>query len=229
MDVTEQQLWQRIVEDSCQLARQKIFSLYQNWAAAIAAQWTGKLFIPGAEYEDFVQYANLGLLEAIDGFNPSLGFEFATYARHRIKGSILNSIFRFSEKTANLKRTEQETNQLVSDLLSAQQETNQSPLLALSELILDLSIDYALQNPAIEPDPLMLMGTAYTSPEYNAFADKVSGRVRQLDEPMATILKLYYQQGLNFQQIAEILDLTKGRISQLHKAALSQLRCEHRS
>lgn len=223
MELAEQQLWQQFGGSACKKARDAIFALYQNWAAAQALQWARRVYIPGADHDDFVQYAHLGLLEAIDRFNPSLGFEFATFARHRIKGSILNSVFRFSEKTANLRRTEQETNELVSGLLSASQTAGQGAMAALSELIIDLAVDYALQNLAVEAEPLMLHGSPYSSPEYNAFASKISAKVGQLDEPLSSIIKLHYQQGMTFQQIAELLELSKGRISQLHKEALAKL------
>lgn len=226
MDLAEQQLWQQFGGSACKKARDAIFALYQNWAAAQALQWARRVYIPGADHDDFVQYAHLGLLEAIDRFNPSLGFEFATFARHRIKGSILNSVFRFSEKTANLRRTEQETNELVSGLLSAGQTAGLGAMAALSELIIDLAVDYALQNPALETEPLMLHGSPYSSPEYNAFASKISAKVGQLDEPLSSIIKLHYQQGMTFQQIADLLELTKGRISQLHKEALQRLHAD---
>lgn len=223
MELAEQQLWQQLGALACKKARDAIFKLYQNWAAAQAKQWARRVYIPGADHDDFVQYAHLGLLEAIDRFNPELGFEFSTFARHRIKGCILNSVFRFSEKTANLRRNEQETNELVSGLLSASQSLQQGPIDALSELIMDLAVDYALQNPVQETEPLMLQGSAYSSPEYNAFAGKVTKKVSQLEEPLLSIIKLHYQQGMTFQQIAELLELSKGRISQLHKEALANL------
>ncbi|WP_019677693.1 sigma-70 family RNA polymerase sigma factor [Arsukibacterium perlucidum] len=223
MELAEQQLWQQFGNGACKSAREAIFRLYQNWAASQAMQWTKRVFIPGAEPDDFVQYAHLGLLEAIDRFNPELGFEFSTFARHRIKGCILNSIFRYSEKTANLRRSEQETSELVSGLLSASQSLQQGPFAALSELILDLAVDYALQNPVQETEPLMLQGSAYSSPEYNAFADRIVSKVATLQEPLFSIIKLHYQQGMTFQQIADILELSKGRISQLHKEALAKL------
>jgi RNA polymerase sigma factor FliA len=223
MQLAEQQLWQQLSDTACKKARSAIFARYQNWAAAQALQWARRVYIPGADHDDFVQYAHLGLLEAIDRFKPELGYEFSTFARHRIKGCILNSVFRFSEKTANLHRTEQETNELVSTLLSISKDTASSPFASLSELIMDLAVDYALQNPEVVTEPLMLQGSPYSSPEYNAFASRINSKVSELAEPMASIVKLHYQQGMTFQQIAALLELSKGRISQLHKEALQQL------
>ncbi|HBN89742.1 MAG TPA: hypothetical protein DD408_11340 [Rheinheimera sp.] len=223
MEPAEQQLWQQLGSLACKKARDAIFALYQNWAAAQGIQWAKRVHIPGADYDDFVQYAHLGLLEAIDRFKPELGFEFSTFARHRVKGSILNSVFRFSEKTANLNRSEQETQELVSGLLSAADTSGKNAITALSELIMDLAVDYALQNPVVETEPLMLLGSVYSSPEYNAFAGKITAKVTLLDEPLLSIIQLHYQQGMTFQQIADLLELSKGRISQLHKEALTEL------
>ncbi len=54
----------------------------------------------------------------------------------------------------------------------------------------------------------------------------VASRVAQLEERDQLIMALHYQEGLNFRQIGEILDLTESRISQIHKAIIQALRAQ---
>ena len=70
--------------------------------------------------------------------------------------------------------------------------------------------------------------------DYAAFEDLfrreklrlIADRISDLDERDQIIMALHYQEGLNFRQIGEILDLTESRISQIHKAILLALRSQ---
>lgn len=54
----------------------------------------------------------------------------------------------------------------------------------------------------------------------------IADRISELDERDQIIMALHYQEGLNFRQIGEILDLTESRISQIHKAIILALRSQ---
>ncbi len=54
----------------------------------------------------------------------------------------------------------------------------------------------------------------------------ITSRLRKLDERDQLIMALHYQEGLNFRQIGEVLELTESRISQLHKAIIMALRSQ---
>jgi RNA polymerase sigma factor FliA len=54
----------------------------------------------------------------------------------------------------------------------------------------------------------------------------ITDRIGELEERDQIIMALHYQEGLNFRQIGEILDLTESRISQIHKAILLALRAQ---
>ncbi len=70
--------------------------------------------------------------------------------------------------------------------------------------------------------------------DYGAFEDMfrneklrlVADRISDLDERDQIIMSLHYQEGLNFRQIGEILELTESRISQIHKAIILALRAQ---
>ena len=65
---------------------------------AIAAQLFGRRVADDAEFADYMQYATLGLIEAVDAFDYRRGVKFNTFATYRIQGAIRNCIVNFSER-----------------------------------------------------------------------------------------------------------------------------------
>ena len=53
---------------------------------------------------------------------------------------------------------------------------------------------------------------------------KLATHLKQLKEREALVLQLYYVEELNLEEISEVLEVTVGRVSQLKKSALAQLR-----
>jgi RNA polymerase sigma factor for flagellar operon FliA len=53
---------------------------------------------------------------------------------------------------------------------------------------------------------------------------KLADMLRKLPEREAMIMALHYQEGLTFREVAKVLDLTPGRISQMHTQAILRLR-----
>jgi len=53
---------------------------------------------------------------------------------------------------------------------------------------------------------------------------QLAGLLRQLPEREAMVMSLHYQEGLTFREVAKVLDLTPGRISQIHTQAILRLR-----
>jgi RNA polymerase sigma factor for flagellar operon FliA len=59
--------------------------------------------------------------------------------------------------------------------------------------------------------------------EREELIDKLAEAIRQLSERHRQVILLYYQQQLTMKQIAEILEITESRVSQLHASALFNL------
>jgi RNA polymerase sigma factor for flagellar operon FliA len=66
--------------------------------------------------------------------------------------------------------------------------------------------------------------SAYQSLEYNELQARLAGAVGQLPEKEAMIVRQHYEYGLSFAQIARLLDVSRGRVSQLHRSGMERLR-----
>ncbi len=65
-------------------ARQQMIESNLRLAYKIASGYTISSHYRGFDFADLVQYANLGLIKAVERFNPDAGFHFSTYAKHWI-------------------------------------------------------------------------------------------------------------------------------------------------
>lgn len=218
MTTSEHRSWQSFEQNRDEKSRHLLFQNYYQWACLETRQWQRKLFVAGLEVADFTQYAAIGLLEAIDSFDPKLEIEFVHFARFRIKGAILNEAFRFSERSSQLAAIRRVK-------LTSQHDIEHSlnPLDTLILHIEQMAADFLLQDAAQESPRQWLMGRQYCSAEFSLLKARLLQQLICLDEPTQSLMILHYQLDWSFQQIADELGLSKSRISQLHKSALEQI------
>ena len=188
---------------------------YADWACREAQLWARQIFIAGTEIADYEQYALIGLMEALDQFDLSTEVPFRLFARFRVKGAILNSIFSFSEKAAQLSAARQ------LDADPALADTT-DPLRRVQLQIELLAMRFLLQDSVQEPLH-SVRGMFYSSVEISVLKQKLLHEVLQLAEPEQSLMLLHYQLDVSFSEIAEFLNLSKGRVSQIHKQIIGRL------
>ncbi len=82
--IPEQELWRRVAERRDQAAREELVEMYMPLARRMASRYAG-----GSEpYDDLLQVAGVGLLGAIDRFDPSRGAKFGGFAKPTILGEL---------------------------------------------------------------------------------------------------------------------------------------------
>lgn len=222
-DLAEAALWRQFLEQPGTSVRQKIFERYVNFARRLAREkFHGR---PPGNFElaDVEQLAIEALLQSIDRYEPLRGIPFQTFARSRINGNIANGLSKTSENDAYYNyRYRAERDRLNSLLSDADKETG--AIAALSKLAATLAIGLMLDNqndadglPSAEP-------TAYDTLVWKELDGMLREKVDALSEKEGFVIRQHYRNGVSFNQIALLLGLSKGRVSQLHAAALGRLR-----
>jgi RNA polymerase sigma factor FliA len=195
---------------------------------------------PPLSFEDLVSAGTVGLLKAARDFDASHQAEFKTYAFIRIKGAVLDELRRASllpsnvnrqirtalelsrkiaEQTGSPPRDEDLAQQLgipveeLYELFENARAARFVSLDALSEEQPALS-ELLPADPSDSPDSLL---------EKTELVEELTKAIRELDERRIQIIVLYYQQHLTMKQIAEVLEITESRVSQLHASALFTL------
>lgn len=217
-------LWATLRFDNRQEAREPLFQLYRPYARSIVARHR-HLCIDRATSLDAEQWAYEGLLQAIDSYDPLHGAPFPGYAKRRIIGSIRDGLVQSSEINAQYdakRRLERER------LRSLKEQAGQKPdaIERITEIAVGLAISLMLAETRLvggeeDPDPAP---SAYDSLAWRQTQSQLARAVEKLPEREAYIILNHYEHGLSFAQIADLLGLSRGRISQLHREALLRLR-----
>lgn len=220
----EAALWRHALHDLA-AARDGLFSYYVRFARAIARERFLARRAGNHELGDVEQLAYEGLLQAIDRFEPLRSVPFQAFARPRIFGSISNGLGKYSEAAANSsyhRRTERERLQ---SLMPGSSGPEESPLQQLSKLTATLAIGLILEE--WHHDEIEQVGTteptAYDTLAWKQTELALRDAIEELPATEAFIVRHHYLNGVSFRQIAVVLGLSNGRISQLHGRALGRM------
>ena len=219
-------LWVRLTCDRAQRAREALFNRYAPLARSLARRYA----LRGRDasfMRDSEHWAYEGLLQAIDSFDPLRGAPFEAFARHRIIGAVRDGFARASEIDAQhsyRRRLERERLKSVKDRSGGNKEPD--AIEALAEIAVGLAVGLMLEGTGLiadeqETDPRPM---PYESVAWTQTRAKLAREVEKLSPAEATVIRQHYEHGLLFSQVAQLLGVTKGRVSQLHKSALLKLR-----
>ena len=197
--------------------------------------------------EDLVSYGLLGLIGAIERYDPERDVKFETYAIARIRGAIIDelraldwvprsvrsrardierAIAELEAKLARVPTDEEIAGKLgltTEELDESLSEIGRSSIAALDELwtISGSSGDQVALIDTIEdpeaPDP---QGSLSQTELREAIADSIA----RLPEREKLVVTLYYYEELTLREIGEVLGVTESRVSQLHTKAILRLK-----
>lgn len=220
----EASLWRRSRFEGCVAARETLFTRYLALARAIAGRLARDRRASAADRGDFDQFACEGLLQALDRYDPLAGVPFAAFARRRIAGAIAAGAARLTElgtQFSHRRRVERERIRAL-----AASDAAVDPLAALADLAVGLAIGLMLDGTGIVAanDTADTRPGAYDSLAWRETMALLTAAVDALPDAEAMVIRQHYHHGVPFAEIATLLRLSRGRISQLHRAAIERLR-----
>lgn len=211
-------------------ARERLFGIYYPFARQLAAKRFYGRSGGTIEFPDLCQLASAGLLEALDRYDPGVGAPFKAYASRRISGSILDGIAKMSEVREQISfrnriRTERARSLSVTEV-DAEAMPVADALQALIDVAVGLALGFMMEGDGVyvADDARDTRASAYESLVWKETVKRMIGEIANLPEREGAILRHHYLSGLNFDQIGALLGVSKGRVSQLHKAAIGLLR-----
>lgn len=221
----EEALWRRLRQNGDQEARALLIEAYQPLAKKIAAQLFSARIDEDVEFDDYLQYAELGLIESTDRYDPDNAARFSTYATYRIKGAIISGLEKYSEKREQVAFRKRYLNDRIKSLSAKNKFKNRDTFAELVELTIGMAISYMLEGTGqVDEKQNKDLDTVY---EINAVDEIQRALIRYLDylpERERLIIKYHYFQHVGFDELAAILGITKGRVSQIHKSAILVLK-----
>jgi RNA polymerase sigma factor for flagellar operon FliA len=203
---------------------------------------------PNIEINDLINAGVLGLMDAVEKFEPSRGVKFKTYAELRIRGAMLDSLRELDwaprslrKKSKELSKASQRLQQELGREANEQELCDEmgmglDELFKLTDQLKGLSIgsfyDSSKRYDEDEGDAECLInyypdGTA-TSPyfvfEKEELKNILSEAIDYLPRKERLVISLYYFEELTMKEIGAVLRVNESRVSQLHTKAVLRLR-----
>ena len=201
---------------------------------------------PSVKFDELISAGSLGLIDAIDRFDPTREVDLKTYAAYRIKGAILDELRNMDWYSRSMRKKIQEIEKAVILVESREGRPAED-----SEIAREMEVpleEYFRILSNIHGVALFSLDE-YIKDEYNdsltkkSFGEKILSRddpsenvsKGELNHPVADAIKgrsekeqlvisLYYYDDLTLKEIGHILELTESRICQIHTMALIKLK-----
>ena len=195
-------------------------------------------------FEDLVSVGLMGLLDAIEKFQPGKGAIFKTYAWHRIRGAILDEIRALDwvprsirDKASQLEKAYQVVRQrtgraaeefeVAEELGISQQQLQETlaevgctSILTIEDLMTDEENEEIVNDWLADPYAVDVQEQIELQENKEILAESID----QLPEKEKLVVSLYYNEEATMQEISLVLGITVGRVSQLHSSAIVRLR-----
>jgi RNA polymerase sigma factor for flagellar operon FliA len=197
--------------------------------------------------DDLASSGLLGLIGAIERFDPDRNVKFETYAIGRIRGAILDELRAVDWVPRSVRARTHEIERamaaLEAQLHRAATDTEIAKEIGITETELDSSLadishsfiaalDDAWTSPNSDGNSVALVDTIEDTegPEPPAALDEMETRetlaqtIAALPEREKIVIALYYYEELSMREIGEVIGVTESRVSQLHTKAILRLR-----
>ncbi len=194
--------------------------------------------------DDITSSAMFGLVDAANRFDAGRGVLFKTFAEQRIRGAILDEARRLDWASRTLREKQSRLAEAVEGLeqrlgrppeeeeiartmgLSLENyrqmlgEIGHLGCISLQESLDGTEDGRTLMDSLADPDSLNPLEAI----ERSELTRELAERLEKLSEKERQVIALYYYEELNQKEIAEVMELTEGRVSQLHSQALLKLK-----
>lgn len=238
-------LWRVYRRENCQDARRDLVDLHARIVKYVAGRMA--IGLPHyVEFNDLVSAGLLGLLQAIDNFDPERGIKFETYAIPRIRGAILDELRSQDWFPRSLRRKakmlEEAYGALEVQLGRPATDAEVARRLSINinelddmigEVAVATIVSLDADTSGDDSDNATSLGD-YLADSRSEDIEKVlarqemkeliGARMAELPEKEQLVLVLYYYEELTLKEIGEILDVTESRVCQIHTRAILRLK-----
>jgi len=241
-----EELWKEYKGTNSKVAKDKLLVEYASLVKYIVNRIA--INLPASvNRDDLISSGILGLIRAVETFEPERGFKFETYAGHKIRGAVLDELRAqdwvprsVRQKSREIQRAyaklENELGRMpyddeVSEAMGISQKEFEDMLsdvapttiISLEEAMPDRSTDakeIRIIDTIEDPgsdNPLKEMG-------FNEVKNILKETIANLPEKEKLVIALYHYEELTLKEIGVVLDISESRVSQIHSKAILKLR-----
>ncbi len=238
-------LWQEYRSERTQELRDRLILTYAPLVKFVAGR-VGASLPAHVDEQDLVSYGLLGLIGAIERFDPGREIKFETFAMARIRGAIIDELRSLDwvprSVRTRARQIERAIAALEKELMRAPTDEEIAKKLGvtsdeLEENLHEISRSTVaaldeLWSPSGSGDQIALIDTIEdeAGPDPELFLEQsevkeaLAEAISELPEREKLVVTLYYYEELTLREIGEVLGVTESRVSQLHTKAILRLK-----
>ena len=237
------ELWQEYKKTQVLGLRDELITRYLHLVKYVAGRLA--VGLPShVKIDDMYSTGVLGLIKAIEKYDPTMKNKFETYAILLIKGAIIDEMRSLDWVPRSV---HQKANQIGKAQLALQHELGREPTDGELSKRLGISAEeledlYHRVRPATmipldatvadDPESVSMADriaddkalTSYDMADRNEFNQLLEKAVTELPEQERTVLVLYYYENLMLKEIGQLMGISESRVSQIHSKALHRMR-----
>lgn len=245
-ELTEQELWEEYAKTKSYQVRNELVKRHILFVSHLVGRNINQLPV-GLTRDDLFQFGVCGLIEAIERFDPTQGATFKTYASFRIQGAIKDQIRAYGKYSGGLTRSAVTKAKAINEtvkLLEKKLTRHPSPreiaeamnvslddyitLLSETTIATQVSLDEMVgmgENlsvaQVIKDEKSSIPEETYLVNEYHELLSKT---IDELPKREKMVITLYYFEELTLKEIGYILNVSEGRVSQIHSDAMRKIK-----
>ncbi|MCI8511495.1 MAG: FliA/WhiG family RNA polymerase sigma factor [Lachnospiraceae bacterium] len=242
-DISNEELLKKYQETHDSDMRKELTLRYLYIIKSIALQMRN-VYLGFSQVEDIVNEGVLVLMKALDTYDAGRNAKFETYVSRRIRGRIIDIARKQDWAPRTMRKSCKEIQEKMAEIYAAtgQMPTNEEMGRALNmpmdkvksvmgkmNLFSVLSLDMVMEETREKQQMAGLIpqdSSGQPEEQYleNEFRETLREGIKTLNEKEMTVISLYYVQELNMKEIAEVMQVSKPRISQIHANAIRKLK-----
>jgi RNA polymerase sigma factor for flagellar operon FliA len=179
------------------------------------------------------------MMEALDRFDPVRGVRFRTFAARRMHGAILNGLETMTEKQQQIAVRQRLRRERLASLTEAESPATPPNVATslkgdelfrhLADIGIGLALSFLLEGTGMFdggelPGHNPANDTYYRRTEVEQLRRRMLEHIDHLKPQARQVIRGHYVQEIPFDEIARMMGVTKGRVSQIHREALQMLR-----
>ena len=218
--------------------RERLVEDHVSQVKFIAERLAAKL-PPSVDLDDLMGAGMLGLLDAVDKFDPTKGVLFRTYAEMRVRGAMLDSLRDLDWAPRSMRRRAREIEAAYQEAERTRGRTSDADVAAILGIPvgqfqtllgqlrgltitgLDAVDDEENRNQPLASDTSQTPLAVYERAEIR---DSLSEAIEALPTRERQVIALYYVEELTMKEIGAVIGVTESRVSQIHTQAIIRLR-----
>jgi RNA polymerase sigma factor FliA len=193
------------------------------------------------DLDDLVHAGVLGLFDAVSKYNPETNVIFQSYAKHRIKGAILDSLRQADWASRDLRKRQKQVEAMTREFTARQGRTPTEAEIAehlgvsverWRRMSLELKNVSVMSTSALQTDsdnaaPVEFPDLSDTQPDALCAREQMrsmlASAMKDLPQRYQKVVFLYYTNDMTMKEIGDVLGVNESRVSQIHKVALAKM------